>query len=96
MSSCNFHINALKSFINFRDISDKPPVKKKLSTIMSELEHSRVDVLKIDIDGNELSALESESDILVEGVDQILLEVHMHISDHAHDSAKPENFEQVS
>ena len=27
-------------------------------------------------------------------VDQILLEVHMHVSDHAHDSAHPEHFDQ--
>ena len=64
--------------------------------MMRELEHDRVDVLKIDIEGSELAALEAESDTLVNGVDQILLEVHMHISEHAHDSAKPEHFEQVT
>ena len=45
--------------------------------------------------GDELAALEEASKALVDGVDQILLEVHMHISEHAHDSAKPEHFEQV-
>lgn len=79
-----------------RDSSNRSPVKKTLSTMMRELEHDRVDVLKIDIEGSELAALEAESDTLVNGVDQILLEVHMHISEHAHDSAKPEHFEQTT
>ena len=51
--------------------------------------------LQVDIEGEELGALEQASKSLVDGVDQILLEVHMHISEHAHDSAKPEHFEQV-
>ena len=70
--------------------------KKQLGTIMSDLGHERVDVIKIDIEGDELQALETASKALVDGVDQILLEVHMHVSEHAHDSAKPENFDQVS
>lgn len=50
----------------------------------------------MDIEGEELAALEEASTALVDGVDQILLEVHMHISEHAHDSAKPEHFEQAT
>ena len=50
---------------------------------------------QVDIEGAELLALEEASTTLTENVDQILLEVHMHLSDHAHDSAKPEHFEEV-
>lgn len=79
----------------YRPEAEKPPNKKTLQRIMEELEHTRVDVIKLDIEGEELRALEQASKSLSEGVDQLLLEVHMHISEHAHDSAKPEHFEQV-
>ena len=68
--------------------------KRTLASLMAELGHERLDVLKLDIEGEELAALEHSSTTLVQGVDQILLEVHMHISDHAHDSAKPDHFDQ--
>ncbi|KAL5256875.1 hypothetical protein ACHWQZ_G011963 [Mnemiopsis leidyi] len=79
-----------------REKENLPPDKKTLSSIMEELSHTRVDVIKVDIEGEELGALEQASKSLVDGVDQILLEVHMHISEHAHDSAKPEHFEQAT
>jgi len=78
-----------------REKENLPPDKKTLSSIMEEQGHTRVDVIKLDI-GDELAALEEASKALVDGVDQILLEVHMHISEHAHDSAKPEHFEQAT
>ena len=86
------------SFIEDKQKSEKalPADHKTLSTIMEELEHKRVDVLKLDIDGGELEALEEGSAALTAGVDQLLLEIHMHLSDHAHDSARPEHFEQAT
>lgn len=48
---------------------------KKLSTIMSELKHKSVDILKMDIEGSEFDVIE---DILREGVDfkQLCIEFH--------------------
>ena len=44
------------------------PSQKTLGSIMSELEHDRVDVIKVDIEGSELLALEQASTALVDKV----------------------------
>jgi len=51
---------------------------KKLSTIMEELGHDRIDVLKIDIEGSEYAVLD---EIVEKGIDvqQILVEFHPQI-----------------
>ena len=56
---------------------------KKLSTIMKELGHDRIDLLKLDIEGSEYSVLET---VLEEKlpVKQLVLEFHPHILNQKH------------
>ena len=75
------------SFVSFSAVGGERngiilPVKK-LSTIMNDLGHDRIDILKMDIEGSEYSVIEN---ILSEGIqiDQILVEFH-----HRFDSFEP-------
>lgn len=57
-----------------------PPVPgqvRRLATILRELEHARVDVLKLDVEGSEFDAV---PELLAAGiqVDQLLVEIHYH------------------
>lgn len=83
--SLPFHLPRRGSRFNFRSVSSsvqsgttvvEAPVRR-LSTLMRQLGHERIDVLKLDIEGGEYAALE---DLLAGGivVPQILVEFHHH------------------
>ena len=60
--------------------SQRPPLLapvRRLSTIMQSLGHTRLDVLKLDVEGSEFDAV---PDILASGIeiDQLLVEIHYH------------------
>jgi FkbM family methyltransferase len=58
----------------------RPPVKgrvRRLATIMRELGHTRLGVLKLDVEGSEFDAIPDLIDSSIE-VDQLLVEIHYH------------------
>ncbi|NND69994.1 MAG: FkbM family methyltransferase [Rhodothermales bacterium] len=82
-----FHAPLNDSFVSFTAVGGGSgavtlPVKK-LSTIMNDLGHDRINILKMDIEGSEYPVLEN---ILSDGIqiDQILVEFH-----HRFDSFQP-------
>lgn len=59
---------------NIENISIEVPVKK-ISTIIKDLGHNRIDILKLDIEGTEYEVLDEILNIPIE-INQILIEFH--------------------
>jgi FkbM family methyltransferase len=81
---CAFHLPRRGSRFNYvparPDASNVPAVEmpvKRLTTLMAELGHCKLDVLKMDIEGGEYEVLD---DVLAAGISakQILVEFHHH------------------
>lgn len=75
-----FHEIGVAGHTGTIDIAGKPYKVSSIKDIMAELGHERVNVLKMDIEGNEYGAIAAlaKSDTLATRIDELLIEFHWH------------------